>query len=652
VDIASKLRRGSLMSFNSKRRSQLVVPFGVGAMVDFKDETWMTAGLNFWPSESDIHRSNKNEIVDATQIVDKRLQDRLTILLERQKNPIKYFLQPTITGNPHGRRKPENADMPFVRFPKWHFCSNCKSMKEFPLTRRKLPRCERTEKGKPCRGQFSPLRFLIVCPHGHISDFPWQNWVGKGKPCCEKSRSELSFTTNSSPGLDGVIIKCKGCSEKRSMTGSMGNSQALRDVLSGGHCPGEKPWLLEEDADNCLQVPTTVQRGASNTYFGNTESSILIPPYSKSVRQLLDRPLISKQIIKFFEKNTVDQLDGISRFNETRLREDLELLRDVDSKLENMSMDIIMETARLKYSEDKNELFSSSINEISYRKKEYEAYLGVRPAFDDRNDFDILNQPITNYSPFIQSIFSHVILVPSLRETRVLTGFSRLIPGNSGSEGVFLHKKDEIPEWLPALEVRGEGIFLKFNEQTINKWLEEADVSLETKTSYRENWIQQAIVDGSPNFTRSDTATTTLIAIHTFSHLLMKHLIFRCGYDSSSLRERLYVSNEPDSLMSGLLIYTASGDSQGTLGGLVSQGLPENLDANVRGALAYDICSNDPICIETEKQGIQGLNGAACHSCCLLPETSCEHSNTLLDRTYLFGPWGTDENGLSKWFDK
>ena len=640
------------MSFNSKRRSQLVIPFGVGAMVDFKDETWMTAGLNFWPSELERYRLEKNEIVEATQIIDKRLQDRLTIQLARQQNPIKYFLQPTITAKEHRGRKPENADMPFVRFPKWHFCSNCKLMKEFALTRRNLPKCEESINGKQCRGQFSPLRFLIVCPDGHISDFPWQNWVHKGEPCTESSQPNLFFTTNSRPGLEGVLIVCESCTLKRPMTGSMGDSQALRDVLPDGHCPGEKPWLLEEDADSCLQVPTTVQRGASNTYFGNTESSILIPPYSKSVRQLLDRPLISKKIIKLFEKNTLDQLDGISRFNETRLREDLELLRDVDSKLENMSMDIIMETARIKYSEAKNELVSSSINELSYRKKEYDAYLGTRPAVDDRKDFDILNQPISNYSSFIQSIFSQVVLVPSLRETRVLTGFSRLIPSNSGNESVFLHKKNDIPEWLPALEVRGEGIFLKFNEQTINKWLQEADASLENKTSVRENWIQQAIINGSPNFTRSGTATTKLIAIHTFSHLLMKHLIYRCGYDSSSLRERLYVSNEPDSSMSGLLIYTASGDSQGTLGGLVSQGLPENLDANVRGALAYDICSNDPICIETERQGIQGLNGAACHSCCLIPETSCEHSNTLLDRTYLFGPWGKDENGLSKWFDK
>lgn len=117
----------------------------------------------------------------------------------------------------------------------------------------------------------------------------------------------------------------------------------------------------------------------------------------------------------------------------------------------------------------------------------------------------------------------------------------------------------------------------------------------------------------------------------------MRQLIFNSVYDSSSLRERLYVSDDTNSDMFGLLIYTASGDSEGTLGGLVSQGRSGNFENVLREALRANICSNDPICIETPKQGIQGLNGAACHSCCLLPETSCEHSNTLLDRTFLFG---------------
>ena len=638
------------MPINSKRRSQLVVPFGVGAMVDFKDETWMTAGLNFWPSE--ILKSRKSEIIEATQIVDKRLQERVTILLSRQESPVKYFLQPTIKGNSSGPRKPENQDMPFVRFPRWHFCARCSSMQKFTLGQRQLPYCNKpTESGKICRGQLSPIRFLVACQSGHISDFPWRSWIWRGEPSCKEPDCDLKFTTNSRPGLDGVVIKCGKCPKHRTMAGSMGNSDLLREVLPNGACPGEKPWLKgEEEPDSCFQNPTTVQRGASNAYFSNTISSILIPPYSKKIRQVIDKPLISSQIIKIFERCKLDEVNGVSRFDEVTLKDSLEIISGLDPYLVDVPISIIVETAKIKYIEDSDEISASSIDEITYRKKEYEAFLGERPSGEDRRDFDILKQPLLNYSSFIKSIFSEIVLVQSLRETRVLTGFSRIIPGTSGSESVFLYKKNDIPDWLPAIEVRGEGIFLKFNEETINKWLGNNSTEFQNRTNFRKRWIEKSIVNETPNFTRSETATSTLIAIHTFSHLLMRHLIYSCGYDSSSLRERLYVSTELENPMVGLLIYTASGDSEGTLGGLVSQGLPENFERNVRGALEYSTCSNDPICIETERQGIQGLNGAACHSCCLLPETSCEHSNTLLDRTYLFGLWRKSADGLSACF--
>ena len=69
----------------------------------------------------------------------------------------------------------------------------------------------------------------------------------------------------------------------------------------------------------------------------------------------------------------------------------------------------------------------------------------------------------------------------------------------------------------------------------------------------------------------------------------------------------------------------------------MEQGRPDNFEKILSGSMESEICSNDPVCIETSKQGLVGLNGAACHSCALVPETSCEHNNTLLDRKYLFG---------------
>lgn len=90
--------------------------------------------------------------------------------------------------------------------------------------------------------------------------------------------------------------------------------------------------------------------------------------------------------------------------------------------------------------------------------------------------------------------------------------------------------------------------------------------------------------------------------------------------------------------MAGILIYTASADSEGALGGLVRQGQPERLFSTIKTALFRgNWCSNDPICSELARQGIQGLNKSACHACTLIAETACNHANSLLDRSLLFG---------------
>lgn len=129
-----------------------------------------------------------------------------------------------------------------------------------------------------------------------------------------------------------------------------------------------------------------------------------------------------------------------------------------------------------------------------------------------------------------------------------------------------------------------------------------------------------------------------LILIHTFSHIFIRQLAFECGYDSSSLRERLYVSTDPALPMAGFMIYTANGDSEGTLGGLVRQGYPGRLEQTLSSAVRNaSICSSDPLCIESSGQGLFSLNLASCHACGLLPETSCEEGNLLLDRAMIVG---------------
>ena len=463
-------------------------------------------------------------------------------------------------------------------------------------------------------------------------------WVHYNKEVEDFSGCKLFFKTTSRPGLDGIVIRCTTCSTSRTMAGSMGSSNLLIDVMPNGLCEGEKPWLLnEEENDLCDQVPVTVQRGASNTYFANSVSSILVPPYSKRVRQIIDSPVLGRRIRDIFYDHKSAEIDGVSQFDETQIMARLSDIKAVTPRLEMVPDDVLYETCKIKIHEESQEVSSDLTSELEFRRKEFEAFLGARPDQIDRVDFDILGQSLDEYEPWIKEFFEAIVLVPSLRETRVLTGFSRIKPSAAAAERVNISKKDNTPPWLPALEVRGEGIFIKFDKSRLVEWSANLSDTLRNRVLFRKDWLETTIENDNPNFTRAEYVNPELIMIHTFSHLIIRQLIYSSGYDSSSIRERLYVTDDPSDDMYGLLIYTASGDAEGTLGGLVSQGLAGNFEKIITGALNMHTCSNDPICHETTRQGINGLNGAACHSCTLLPETSCEHSNTLLDRAFLFG---------------
>ena len=122
------------------------------------------------------------------------------------------------------------------------------------------------------------------------------------------------------------------------------------------------------------------------------------------------------------------------------------------------------------------------------------------------------------------------------------------------------------------------------------------------------------------------------IVVHTFSHILIKELEFLCGYAATSLNERLFVDDEN---MQGVLIYTVVG-SEGSYGGLTSQANPESIKKILHSAIFRSKdCAPDPVCYHSDGQGIGGLNLAACYSCTLLPETSCEEFNSFLDRALL-----------------
>ena len=252
---------------------------------------------------------------------------------------------------------------------------------------------------------------------------------------------------------------------------------------------------------------------------------------------------------------------------------------------------------------------------------------------------------VGDYAPWMAEFIAKICLIRKLRETRVLAGFSRLFPPDAENvtKGIQPLHKSRYLSWLPATVVRGEGIFFEFRADCIASWCDSENVN--NRIAGLEERYNHARLERGLSHT---VVTPKFVLLHTFAHLLIRQLSFDCGYGSAALRERIYCDLEEEgSGMQGVLIYTAAGDFEGTMGGLVRKGEPGNIESSVLSALrSASWCSSDPVCIETEGQGTESSNLAACHACTLLPETSCEMGNRLLDRALIFGTPREPQIGL------
>lgn len=213
---------------------------------------------------------------------------------------------------------------------------------------------------------------------------------------------------------------------------------------------------------------------------------------------------------------------------------------------------------------------------------------------------------------------------------------------------IFFHISDIIRRTRPfALFLENVDRLVSHDEgrtfKTIDSWIEAHPAVVERAARLNHNYATSFIGKNHPR-----TITPKFLMLHTLSHLLISQLSFECGYSIASLSERLYCAEESDGKkMAGIFIYTASGDAEGTLGGLVRQGRPDAFPRILRKAIANaKTCSNDPVCIMSRGQGRDSLNLAACHACGLLPETCCEERNAFLDRGVIVGTYENPEIGF------
>ena len=555
----------------------------------------MAAGQEVWPDT-------------GPRLHDDRLAARLQV---------KEFREPPPKPQ-KGQRIPGAEWVPYVRFPQWHFCARCRSLKRAELHSQRRPICDNAHhsrylrKGQePCatlpekkRLRMVPLRFLVACPAGHIEDFPWVEWAHteKGQPVTRGSGCNdpvLYFYPSKIGGLAGLFVSCESCDMKRSLMGTTG-----RDGLRGLSCVGHRPWLGSEGKETCSipssQAMFVLQRGASNVYFPIVASSILIPPFSSRVYTVAKRWEKTLASARSEGKLTRSVFETIA----LQERVDVDQLIEATEQREASNSD----------SDDETQFRSAEFAALQQERRDDDDFLMCRPQ--DMNEYD---GPIRDW-------FAAVSLVEKLAETRALTGFNRIDPGTSNPTALSVAPQS----WLPAFRVLGEGIFLGFHTERL------AEVANRNRSRLAP-LIARILATGRCRLEVSEE----LILIHSLAHVLIKRLSWEAGYGSSSIRERIYSSRSPNHRMAGMLLYTAAGDADGTLGGLVRLGRPREITRILVGALNdARWCASDPICRESLGQGPESLNLAACHACMLLPETSCELQNRYLDRHTMVGSFG------------
>ena len=620
----------------SVRASQAVLQYGVGAMVDFRDRTLMTAAPEYWGGS-------------VSRIRDERLEKILHV---------DYF------GKPGDKDDVKFAEgISYVRFPEWYFCPSCRRFKPIgewvteyraksPKKAEEDPHMIQTMKCPKCFQELVVARIITAFQEGHIDDFPWVKWVhcqnfGGPKEIC--SRPELTITTSSSAseGLEGLTLKCLNCGAAASLRGAFdpGKFEELdkkTDFRYNFRCAGKHPWKHKTESCKSTEYPKVLQRGSSSVYFPVTESSLVIPPYSSIVTNKIDESAAYaeyKAVIASYLSTP-----GITA-------ETIELLHN--SQTQVYAQRIAQETAipfdkvvgvlkRKNAAPDDGEYSTAS---VKYRAEEYEAITGETVIeAEGYGEFYREGVDISAYNlPFLKSIS----LIHKVREVQALVGFTRLKPVDStdapGSQAVIVPVKEPDTKWYPAYDVRGEGIFIEFDSSSINNWRSENQFLAERVALLNDNYKKSFIGENHPR-----EITGKFLLLHTISHLLIKQLSFECGYGIASLKERIYCSEAADGKeMAGILIYTACGDSEGTLGGLVRQGRSDTFPSIFNKAIENArTCSNDPVCSLSQGQGRDSLNLAACYSCTLIPETSCEEFNCFLDRGVVVGTFDNPNLGF------
>ncbi|KYK09026.1 MULTISPECIES: DUF1998 domain-containing protein [Streptomyces] len=583
-------RRGTV------RRAQAISTYGVGSLIAVDHESFVVSGLD----EAD-HSWRRDE----SPVVHER---RLARLLD-----VDFFRLPPASDDN------SKDGLRVRRFPLMHSCPECNDLQPH---RDFSPPAGRSVCGT-CEVDLVPSRFVVACEAGHLDEFPYWQWVHRSpdrdSPRFGKCGGRLRMrTTGRTASLRSIVVSCTcGQVPEVSMEGSF-RRNALKDLRLT--CRGARPWLGTSATDpaGCGLALRTLQRGSSSVWQPVLKSALSIPPWSSgradplaehwpALRQYDDPEHIRIYLRGAFPGGCPVPLDEVMALLDAEREEDPQDGREPGSDHRYRAL----------------------------RNKEYERLCaGNDESEQSRDEQFVCETPLGDPAVLQPLGIGGPMLVKKLREVRALKAFTRLVDAESTTDAKEMPLSAKPLRWLPAMEVQGEGVFLRLDDSRLDAWEKAPAVAarVERMRTAHQRVLEQRADD--PGQAVASPATPRMVLLHTLAHVLINEWSLEAGYPSASLRERLYAADD----MAGVLVYTATSDSAGSLGGLVAQGEPEVLDRAVRSAIRRaEWCSSDPLCMEADAAGSSGTNLAACHACVMLPETSCEHNNILLDRALLVG---------------
>ena len=521
---------------------------------------------------------------------------------------------------------------------------------------------------------------VLICELGHISDFPWSQFLRwrndsplgihddnvvdlfSYQQCCKSPKMKISSSTSNSSGFDGKWLMCgNNCKTK---------GVSLKGLMSVKiKCPGHKPWEAKtiENKDYPYsgignlrnQSPlletcsaTEIKKGESkpkpmtvalttgnNLYYSRIFSSIY-----------MSRDLFKDDITLEIEKLEIKIDTFKKRYEEARSNGEKDEEKFYDEKWQKA----VEELKAIEEHIEPKEIIIDSEKETKYRFQEFKALSQKSDKEINKEEKHLKVKNVTEHLNYenldLTKYFKRVLRIDNMKITSAQLDFSRVVPADADAEGFssknIFKSSPELVNVYPVVENFGEGILIAFNETEIDDFgssksgkilISKINKNLENLKKHSNQFNIKAIE-------KAELMNWQLYLVHSFTHLIMRELEFRCGYPTASLQERIYVSNDPKYKMYGCMVYTSEG-AEGSMGGLIAQTRPNNLNKLIKSALKRaTICNSDPLCWESEGQGLFDLNFASCFSCSLVSETSCEHRNIYLDRRILVD----EENGFFK----